>query len=406
MGDVTAVLNSAGDVVAEYQYDAYGNVMSATGPLAELNPLRYRGYYYDSETGYYYLQSRYYVPEWGRFLNAAVLFIAGDALTGSNMYAYCNGNPVKYMDPSGMSVWSAIKNAANVVVNVVKAYVIEPINTYIVQPAVEVVEKYIVEPVKTYVIEPIRQIVTPMQPPPPPQIKIPEATKAVTSVAGTPGVTPVPGQIDFVNLFFSIIQRVWLSLIRYLMKLFSPQQSAYSIAGKTEEQNLTNDTAMLAQKGFGELGYSPSSYASIPSQTTIESIFSQATYIFLYVGHGSPTALFPNYGDIPFIVSSSDGMKEAPGRVNIEKYDLSKSKLHVYMGCNTSAGSTNICTDANTKSKVKCVIGWTETVDSGDAIAWLFYFLFGLKESWTIKQAADYADDYEEYQMKLLLKAG
>ena len=66
--------------------------------------------------------------------------------------------------------------------------VIEPINTYIVQPAVEVVEKYVVEPVKTYVIEPIRQIVTPMQPPPPPQIKIPEATKAVTSVVGTPGV--------------------------------------------------------------------------------------------------------------------------------------------------------------------------------------------------------------------------
>jgi len=71
--------------------------------LAELNPIRYRGYYYDAETGYYFLQTRYYSPEWRRFINADSTFVAGDdALNASNMYAYCNGNPVMYADPSGM----------------------------------------------------------------------------------------------------------------------------------------------------------------------------------------------------------------------------------------------------------------------------------------------------------------
>jgi RHS repeat-associated protein len=71
--------------------------------VAALNPIRYRGYYYDAETGYYFLNTRYYNPEWRRFLNADSLFVAGgDAINGSNMYAYCNGNPVMYRDPSGM----------------------------------------------------------------------------------------------------------------------------------------------------------------------------------------------------------------------------------------------------------------------------------------------------------------
>jgi len=56
--------------------------------VANLNPIRYRGYYYDTETGYYFLQTRYYSPEWRRFINADVMFIAGDDLTGANMYAY------------------------------------------------------------------------------------------------------------------------------------------------------------------------------------------------------------------------------------------------------------------------------------------------------------------------------
>ena len=101
MGDVIAVIDAEGGIAAEYAYDAYGNIISAEGDIAELNPLRYRGYYYDAEIEMYYLQSRYYVPEWGRFLNADKLFIAGNALTAANMYAYCNGNPMMWVDVSG-----------------------------------------------------------------------------------------------------------------------------------------------------------------------------------------------------------------------------------------------------------------------------------------------------------------
>ena len=87
-GDVTGITNASGVIVAEYTYDAWGNVLTATGAFAQINPIRYRGYYYDTETSWYWLQTRYYVPQWRRFLNADSLFIAGNPLTASNMYAY------------------------------------------------------------------------------------------------------------------------------------------------------------------------------------------------------------------------------------------------------------------------------------------------------------------------------
>lgn len=69
-GDVMAILDGTGTAMVEYTYDAWGNILSTTGSMAdtlgELNPLRYRGYVYDTETGFYYLQSRYYDPEMGR----------------------------------------------------------------------------------------------------------------------------------------------------------------------------------------------------------------------------------------------------------------------------------------------------------------------------------------------------
>ena len=110
------VLNLQGDVVklihyipgfeyesvATYEYDAWGNIVSSSGRLAEINPLRYRGYYYDSETGFYYLQSRYYDPANRRFINADVYAStdSSDAVS-CNMFAYCNNNPVINTDPSG-----------------------------------------------------------------------------------------------------------------------------------------------------------------------------------------------------------------------------------------------------------------------------------------------------------------
>ena len=65
------------------------------------NPFRYRGYYYDTDTGLYYLQSRYYNPQWGRFLNADGYVSTGTGMIGFNMYAYCNNNPVMGYDPNG-----------------------------------------------------------------------------------------------------------------------------------------------------------------------------------------------------------------------------------------------------------------------------------------------------------------
>ena len=103
-GDIIAILDTNGTAVATYSYDPYGNVLTATGDLAEVNPLRYRGYYYDHETGLYYLQSRYYDPEVGRFLNADAFASTGQGLLGNNMFAYCLNSPVVFRDSSGHAV--------------------------------------------------------------------------------------------------------------------------------------------------------------------------------------------------------------------------------------------------------------------------------------------------------------
>ena len=93
-GDVIGIVNASGTSVAEYRYDAWGKVLSATGTMASVNPIRYRGYYYDAETGLYYLQSRYYDPEVGRFINADAFASTGQGILGSNMFAYCANAPV------------------------------------------------------------------------------------------------------------------------------------------------------------------------------------------------------------------------------------------------------------------------------------------------------------------------
>ena len=101
-GDVVQIIDANGVMQAEYVYSPWGEIISAEGDLAEINPLRYRGYYYDSETGFYYLQSRYYDPENHRFINADVYTStdSGDAIA-CNMFAYCGNNPVMLGDKDG-----------------------------------------------------------------------------------------------------------------------------------------------------------------------------------------------------------------------------------------------------------------------------------------------------------------
>ena len=110
-GDITAIVDSAGQKVVEYTYDAWGKVLSTTGSLAstigQSNPYRYRGYWYDSETGLYYLQSRYYDPQTGRFINADGFVSTGQGVLSCNMFAYCENNPVCRVDAQGY-FWTEI----------------------------------------------------------------------------------------------------------------------------------------------------------------------------------------------------------------------------------------------------------------------------------------------------------
>ena len=110
-GDVVGIYSSGGYIVARYVYDAWGNhkiydannnEVTSTSHIGYINPIRYRGYYFDVETGLYYLQTRYYDPETGRFLNSdAIEYLAPEQLGGLNLYAYCNDNPVMDADPTG-----------------------------------------------------------------------------------------------------------------------------------------------------------------------------------------------------------------------------------------------------------------------------------------------------------------
>ena len=111
LGDIVAIRDDNGEIVATYDCDAWGNVTSQTGDVSEINPFRYRGYYYDDETGFYYLQTRYYDPTICRFINAdnyelvaQLSCVAGQL----NLYAYANNNPIMLTDESGEGFFTAL----------------------------------------------------------------------------------------------------------------------------------------------------------------------------------------------------------------------------------------------------------------------------------------------------------
>ena len=104
-GDVMQILDAGGNTVASYTYNAWGKILnlnnSTSASIGDLNPIRYREYYYDTETGLYYLKSRYYDPEICRFVNADGLASTGQGFLGANMFAYCLNNPVNLSDQYG-----------------------------------------------------------------------------------------------------------------------------------------------------------------------------------------------------------------------------------------------------------------------------------------------------------------
>ncbi len=127
-GDVTMVTDRSGLPLCSYTYDAWGNVLSITGEdteIGELNPIRYRGYYQDVETGLYYLQSRYYDSTTMRFINAddpSVIQMGSEEKQELNLYVYCVNDPVNHVDPTGYIAANVIGAIIGGVIGAVGGY--------------------------------------------------------------------------------------------------------------------------------------------------------------------------------------------------------------------------------------------------------------------------------------------
>ena len=106
MSNILGLVDDSGNIVVKYKYDAYGNRISITNTsgcdLGNINPFRYKGYYYDDDVEMYYCKSRFYVPLWHRWLNSdSINYLEPKNITSLNLFTYCNNNPVMYVDPTG-----------------------------------------------------------------------------------------------------------------------------------------------------------------------------------------------------------------------------------------------------------------------------------------------------------------
>ena len=131
-GDVIGIYTDYGNLVAKYEYNAFGVITAITNAsgtdvsnnashIANINPFRYRGYYYDTETGFYYLQTRYYDPVVGRFINrdtSEILTATPTGLTDKNLFAYCDNNPIMHIDQGGQ-FWDTFFDVVSLVSSVV-----------------------------------------------------------------------------------------------------------------------------------------------------------------------------------------------------------------------------------------------------------------------------------------------
>ena len=113
LGNINYLIDSNGNIIVKYKYDSYGNhkifdnndnEISDEHNIGYINPIRYKGYYYDNETGLYYLKARYYDPKASRFISPdSIEYLDPESVNGLNLYCYCMNNPIMYADPSGHS---------------------------------------------------------------------------------------------------------------------------------------------------------------------------------------------------------------------------------------------------------------------------------------------------------------
>ena len=134
LGDIDGIFDADMNLIGEYVYDAWGNcTIEASGAdnieIMETNPFRYRGYYWDKELNLYYLQTRYYDPQTGRFINEDNVgygVINFNKINALNLYSYCINNPINYKDPTGedwKSFWKKVGNFFNKVVDTIDAVI-------------------------------------------------------------------------------------------------------------------------------------------------------------------------------------------------------------------------------------------------------------------------------------------
>ena len=120
--DIIGILDNNYNKIVEYIYDSWGNILeikdNSNNNIGIINPFRYRSYYYDNETKLYYLNSRYYNPLWGRFINCDGI-INDDEIVGCNLYTYCNNNAITLVDPTGESGVLSLLGIAKVLAPIV-----------------------------------------------------------------------------------------------------------------------------------------------------------------------------------------------------------------------------------------------------------------------------------------------
>ena len=124
-GDVISIITHWGESYGSYTYDAWGNVIAQSGSIASINPIRYRGYYYDSETGLYYLGSRYYDPVVKRFINAddsSYVMVTAGNISDKNLFSYCLNSPVSNADSSGTIINTVIGAVVGAAISGATAY--------------------------------------------------------------------------------------------------------------------------------------------------------------------------------------------------------------------------------------------------------------------------------------------